>query len=769
MAAQEDAPGNIRVVCRFRPLNEKETQLSNNICATFEENKTVVINPSNDVSGPMRFNYDWVFPPQCEQKDIYEVAGKPIAEAVMQGFNGTIFAYGQTSSGKTFTMTGASIEDPQLMGIIPRMVTKIFDQIANSDEHVEFTVKVAYAEIYLEKIKDLLDPSKDNLKVHEDKTRGVYIADLTENYVSSEEEVYELMRIGTDNREVAYTHMNAGSSRSHSLFILTISQNNTLDYSAKTGKLYLVDLAGSEKISKTGAAGKRLEEAKNINKSLTTLGQVINALTDGKSSHVPYRDSKLTRVLQDSLGGNSKTSLIVTCSPSPYNEAETISTLRFGIRAKAIKNKPKVNKEYTVAELKLMLAKAKEEISKRDTRIKSLENALKGAGAPLPSDYVEESKKEEYDQESNKDESEYDEVIQELEDTRQRLSEEVGAHTKLKHDFSELEAELESIKSQVQEVNDKNYTLEEKVTKYKTEAKQKEEQSEKLLLTKESLESELSSLNETKLELEQKLNEKAVEIDQLQIEAKMNRQGNLQSAEEKINELNSELEEERNRNSEYQKDIQTLQRKLNESLSSSVHDLNQIKDSMREEIVRQEREKWVEEKRAILRDLQNRVDKVVSLEIELDEARESYKNLESTMSEGERNLKKKTDTLERNLEQLTLMYHQLVSQKSMLKVDKQVNERKIQRLNERNKNLEEQLKKQKELSMKLEHEINSLKDERLSFQPSFSSNRATLGPGFPVSTKIKKTIRGGGGGRLFSQTPRNQTVTFSKAPNEPDF
>ena len=146
--------------------------------------------------------------------------------------------------------------------------------------------------------------------------------------------------------------MNAQSSRSHSCFILTVHSENSQTFVKKTGKLYLVDLAGSEKIAKTGAAGQTLEEAKTINKSLSTLGQVINALTDGKSTHVPYRDSKLTRVLQESLGGNARTALIITCSPAKDNEEETTGTLKFGQRAKNIKNKPKVNKDETVAELK---------------------------------------------------------------------------------------------------------------------------------------------------------------------------------------------------------------------------------------------------------------------------------------------------------------------------------------------------------------------------------------------------------------------------------
>lgn len=167
--------------------------------------------------------------------------------------------------------------------------------------------------------------------------------------------------------------MNAESSRSHSLFVLTITMNNLDDGSCKTGKLYLVDLAGSEKIAKTGAVGQTLEEAKNINKSLTTLGKVIVALTDKKVTHIPYRESKLTRILSESLGGNSKTLLIITCSPHPFNDAESLSTMRFGARARNIKNAPKVNKEYTVPELKRLLEQSQEKQDELRKKIKILE------------------------------------------------------------------------------------------------------------------------------------------------------------------------------------------------------------------------------------------------------------------------------------------------------------------------------------------------------------------------------------------------------------
>lgn len=228
----------------------------------------------------------------------------------------------------------------------------------------------------MEKIKDLLDPNKDNLKIHEEKSKGIYIQDVTESYVAEESEVYEIMKHGNSNRAVANTNMNAVSSRSHSLFILTITMNNLDEMSCKTGRLFLVDLAGSEKISKTGATGQTLDEAKMINKSLTTLGKVINALTDSKASHIPYRESKLTRVLTESLGGNSKTCLIITCSPSVYNDQETLSTLRFGQRARYIKNQAKVNREYSIPELKMLLEKCEKELEVQKCKVRTLEQII---------------------------------------------------------------------------------------------------------------------------------------------------------------------------------------------------------------------------------------------------------------------------------------------------------------------------------------------------------------------------------------------------------
>lgn len=302
----------------------------------------------------------------------------PVVKGVMDGYNGTIFAYGQTGSGKSFTMEGVR-KDPDLQGIIPRMFDNLFERISEADPDIEFNIKCSYLEIYMEKIKDLLNPKQTNLQVKDDKTRGLYVQDATEVYVSSTDEMMDVMNAGSQNRVVAATRMNATSSRSHSIFLVTVHQKNVKTDASKLGKLYCCDLAGSEKVEKTEAAGQTLEEAKMINKSLSALGNVINALTESKSknSFIPYRDSKLTRILQESLGGNSQTCLVITCSLSAYNDRETLSTLRFGNRAKSIKNQVKCNAQRSAKELLILLNASEEKIKKNKEIITLLQAKVK--------------------------------------------------------------------------------------------------------------------------------------------------------------------------------------------------------------------------------------------------------------------------------------------------------------------------------------------------------------------------------------------------------
>ncbi|RYO89510.1 hypothetical protein DL764_008563 [Monosporascus ibericus] len=373
----------IKVVARFRPQNKVELASGGQPIVGFQGDDTCTIN-SAEATGT--FTFDRVFDMSGRQVDIFDYSIKPTVDDILNGYNGTVFAYGQTGAGKSYTMMGTSIEDDEGKGVTPRIIEQIFSSIMSSPPTIEYTVRVSYMEIYMERIRDLLAPQNDNLPVHEERNRGVYVKGLLEIYVSSVEEVFEVMKRGGNARAVAATNMNQESSRSHSIFVITVTQKNLETGSSKSGQLFLVDLAGSEKVGKTGASGQTLEEAKKINKSLSALGMVINALTDGRSSHVPYRDSKLTRILQESLGGNSRTTLIINCSPSSYNDAETLSTLRFGMRAKSIKNKAKVNAELSPAELKAMLAKAKSNMTTYENYISNLEGEIQQwrAGETVP-------------------------------------------------------------------------------------------------------------------------------------------------------------------------------------------------------------------------------------------------------------------------------------------------------------------------------------------------------------------------------------------------
>ncbi|XP_017387935.1 kinesin-like protein KIF3A isoform X3 [Cebus imitator] len=360
---------NVKVVVRCRPLNEREKSMCYKQAVNVDEMRGTITVHKTDSSNepPKTFTFDTVFGPESKQLDVYNLTARPIIDSVLEGYNGTIFAYGQTGTGKTFTMEGVRAV-PELRGIIPNSFAHIFGHIAKAEGDTRFLVRVSYLEIYNEEVRDLLGKDQtQRLEVKERPDVGVYIKDLSAYVVNNADDMDRIMTLGHKNRSVGATNMNEHSSRSHAIFTITIEcSEKGIDGNmhVRMGKLHLVDLAGSERQAKTGATGQRLKEATKINLSLSTLGNVISALVDGKSTHVPYRNSKLTRLLQDSLGGNSKTMMCANIGPADYNYDETISTLRYANRAKNIKNKARINEDPKDALLR-QFQKEIEELKKK--------------------------------------------------------------------------------------------------------------------------------------------------------------------------------------------------------------------------------------------------------------------------------------------------------------------------------------------------------------------------------------------------------------------
>ncbi|XP_038188849.1 LOW QUALITY PROTEIN: chromosome-associated kinesin KIF4-like [Arvicola amphibius] len=342
----------VRVALRCRPLVSKEISEGCQMCLSFVPGEPQVV-VGNDKS----FTYDFVFDPSTEQEEVFNIAVAPLIKGIFKGYNATVLAYGQTGSGKTYSMGGvytAEQEHESTIGVIPRVIQLLFKEI-NKKSDFEFTLKVSYLEIYNEEILDLLCPSheKTHINIREDPKEGIKLVGLTEKTVLVASDTVDCLEQGNNSRTVASTAMNSQSSRSHAIFTISVEQRKKNDKNSSfRSKLHLVDLAGSERQKKTKAEGDRLREGININRGLLCLGNVISALGDDKrGSFVPYRDSKLTRLLQDSLGGNSHTLMIACVSPADSNLEETLNTLRYADRARKIKNKPIVNIDPQAAEL----------------------------------------------------------------------------------------------------------------------------------------------------------------------------------------------------------------------------------------------------------------------------------------------------------------------------------------------------------------------------------------------------------------------------------
>ncbi|KAK6471867.1 kinesin-like protein KIF3B [Huso huso] len=442
----------VKVVVRCRPMNEKETsaRFDRVVSVDVKLGQISVKNPRgmpNEL--PKTFTFDSVYDWNSKQLELYDETFRPLVDSVLLGFNGTIFAYGQTGTGKTYTMEGVR-NDPERKGVIPNSFEHIFTHISRS-QNQQYLVRASYLEIYQEEIRDLL--SKDQAKRLELKERpdtGVYVKDLSSFVTKSVKEIEHVMNVGNQNRSVGATNMNEHSSRSHAIFLITIECSELgLDGEnhIRVGKLNLVDLAGSERQTKTGAQGERLKEATKINLSLSALGNVISALVDGKSTHIPYRDSKLTRLLQDSLGGNARTVMVANVGPASYNVEETLTTLRYANRAKNIKNKPKVNedpKDALLREFQEEIARLKAQLEKRSgKRSKKSQRRHVGEGG----EELDEEDQDEVEVDDKDDSDYWREQQEKLEKERKAIQEDhsLVAEEKLKL-LKEKERKMEDLK-----------------------------------------------------------------------------------------------------------------------------------------------------------------------------------------------------------------------------------------------------------------------------------------------------------------------------------
>ena len=509
----------VKVAIRVRPMNKHEIEQNSKLCVQVDTaNSTVSV--ISDKNESKTFPFDYVYPMETTQREVYDQVAFPIVDSIFQGYNGTVFAYGQTGCGKTFTMMGI-VTDPNLKGIIPNAFSHIFGFIKTEGESKRFFLRCSFVEIYNEEVRDLLGNKDKKLDIREDPKKGTILRDLNYVTIKSPADIEKCLEKGNKNRHVGQTSMNDQSSRSHSLFTVYLEieeKGENGNSRIKSGKLNLVDLAGSERVGKTNATGQTFDEGKKINLSLTALGSVIDALSQNRK-YIPYKDSKLTRLLADSLGGNTKTVMFANISPASYNYDETLGTLRYASRAKLIKNAPVVNEDPKDA----LLRKYEEEI-------KALKEKLANGGNL--NDILEEVS-EESDDDDNEVEEENKEIVKKFMRKRSVYLGDDPEKIQLLAKITELEKNLiDNVKLEDAEVREgekvnKN-ELAKRIKEQEEKNKQFKEYREKQMKENEEMEKKMKKLQEQKEKEEELLKNDANKL------------------QEKIKELNSEIEDLKN-------------------------------------------------------------------------------------------------------------------------------------------------------------------------------------------------------------------------------
>ena len=533
--------------------------------------QVMVQNPKMPGEPPKTYTFDNVYDWETEQLPLYQETASPIVDSVLEGYNGTIFAYGQTGTGKTHTMEGKLEGD--LKGIIPNAFDHVFRHITTSEDQ-EFLVRASFLEIYNEEIRDLLGKNpQSKLELKENVDSGVYVKDLTAFVVKGVSEITNVLKAGKKNRSVGATLMNQDSSRSHSIFSIVIEScdRGSADNHIRVGKLNLVDLAGSERQSKTGATGERLKEATRINLSLSALGNVISALVDGKSGHIPYRDSKLTRLLQDSLGGNTKTVMVANVGPADYNFDETMSTLRYANRAKNIKNKPRINEDPKDA----MLREFQDEI----TRLKAQLTQNKESGGVVHVEKVVEKKLSEAEVEKMKQEIETelrDNVTDFLSPSKlDQIKRE--AEAKARGKIARINQEREREEAERRRLEREAQQRQEELQKGKEQVERERAEREALMKKIKMMESKLLHGEETGQSLVEETKQKEAEVLQKQKELAKRKEQEIQQA-KRIEELEMNAMEKEETYASKQEEAEQKTKKLKKLFGKYQNIKSEIED-----------------------------------------------------------------------------------------------------------------------------------------------------------------------------------------------
>uniref|UniRef100_A0A8C4NPX9 Kinesin-like protein n=1 Tax=Dicentrarchus labrax TaxID=13489 RepID=A0A8C4NPX9_DICLA len=698
------AETSIKVVCRFRPLNRSEVARGDKYIPKFQGDDCVII-------AGKPYYFDRVFQSNTTQEEFYNAVAQKIVK------------------GKIHT---GNLHDPNMMGVIPRIVQDIFNYIYSMDQNLEFHIKVSYFEVYLDKIRDLLDVTKTNLSVHEDKNRVPYVKGCTERFVCSPDEVMDTIEQGKNNRIVAVTNMNEHSSRSHSIFLINIKQENTQTEQKLTGKLYLVDLAGSEKVGKTGAEGTVLDEAKMINKSLSSLGIVISALAEG-SSYVPYRDSKMTRILQDSLGGNCRTTMVICCSPSAFNDSETRSTLLFGQRAKTVKNTVCLNVELTAEQWKSKWEKEKEKNKTLKNTVTWLETELNrwrnGESVPAEEQFDKEKAKAEVqalDTALNNDKTPAKPALSTLPGVKLTDAEKEKYEAEMAKLYKEMDDKDDEINQQsqlVEKLNEQMLDQEELLSSSRRDHDILQTELNRLLAENEASKEEVK-------EVLQALEELAVNYDQKSQEVE-DKAREFEALSEELNEKSSSLA---SIDSELQKlkEMTNHQKKrFTEMMSSLLKDLAEIGIAVgSNDIKQQESSGHIDEEFTVARlyiskmksEVKTMVKRSKQLESTKAESTQKMEEMELELtacqlriSQHEAKIKSLTDSLQnveqkkRQLEEnVDLLHEEIVRIKAQERVNTMEKENEIQSANEVKDAVERQIQSHRETHQK---QISSLRDE----------------------------------------------------------